>query len=131
MNVKKDFQDYLLTYLSKRGLADKSDRPYIAGLEKICISPTISPPMIFTLYNVVDGCFGVPISTLTDKENAPEPIPKIVTNVVNYIAKTGMDQQGLYRLSASGAKVAKLRQSLHIGVINFYVRTNCKYRSND
>jgi Rho GTPase-activating protein RGD1 len=118
VNIKTDFQDYVNSYLSTRGLLDKSDRQYVGGDEKGA-RPKKSEQILNATENLESVCpsFGVGLSVLTDREDLEEPVPRIVSNLITYITENGMEQQGIYRISASGAHVTKLRHSLHRGIL--------------
>lgn len=130
VNVKADFRDYVNRYLSNRGLQDKSDRPYIGNEDRLKLRQTqvgtpsdglFSPKSNLIDINIPSNqpSFGITLAALTERENLDEPIPKIISNLVNYITKHGLKEPGIYRISASGAQVSKLRQTLDRGIISY------------
>jgi hypothetical protein len=113
VDLNADFQEYLNSLGTNRPLIDKSDKLYIEKVYSMSpespsnnvsfISKKVIKKTDTLIEDLFTTSFGVNIGILTERESSDEPIPKIVTNLVNYIAKHGLEQQGIYRLSASGA----------------------------
>jgi hypothetical protein len=64
---------------------------------------------------IIGNYFGSDLVMIMENDSEKIPIPRIVSNCVEYIEASGLMQEGLYRLSGSSAQVMKLKSILDKG----------------
>ena len=129
IQIQTDFHDYVRGMLSNRKQVDKSDIKFIdyGVTRKVSEKPTPIKASAFSsptlpapphLNSPVEPTkpsqptFGVDLTTLMENDPDENPVPTVVNRLIEYIEKSGVQQQGLYRVSGSGAQMAKLRNAL-------------------
>jgi hypothetical protein len=67
---------------------------------------------------IMGNYFGSDLVQIMESDAEKSPIPRIVSNCVEYIEASGLMQEGLYRMSGSSAQVMKLKSILDKGLFS-------------
>ncbi|KAI8904716.1 hypothetical protein EDD86DRAFT_277914 [Gorgonomyces haynaldii] len=119
VDTLQDFSDFVGGVLQGKRTVDKSDhsyvRPSVVSLEvppSPAITTTVDIPSPVSLQPPPMQSFGINLEQLMALDPDESPVPKLVENVVKYIEKNDLASEGLYRISGSGAQIAKIRTVL-------------------